>query len=213
MMYQNDSQAQTQNEHAIQLHVAHYHPTVLQIRHVEIDSDPWFVAKDVCRCLEISDTETSLRKLDEDEKGTYKIRTLGGPQTMSIVNESGLYNLIFRSNKPEAKQFRKWVTTDVLPQIRKTGKYQSKRKLIRGVERLNNFLSEYLRRGDIKDVAEELHLSAHHVSRVKRGICKSLKVMNALMDRAKKNKELGLYDGYDLQYQNSQLDLFGGGVS
>ena len=61
--------------------------------------------------------------LDEDEKGVTRCYTLGGEQDMNIINESGLYNLIFRSNKPEEKAFRKWVTSEVLPQIRKTGAY------------------------------------------------------------------------------------------
>ena len=94
-----------------------------EVRTVIRDGEPWFVAKDVCDVLGLSDTNAALRGLDEDEKGTTNSRTLGGNQTMLTVNESGLYALIFKSRKPEAKAFRKWVTSEVLPSIRKTGKY------------------------------------------------------------------------------------------
>lgn len=83
----------------------------------------WFVAKDVCDALELSDVSMSVARLDDDEKGTRKVCTLGGEQSLLCVNESGLYALILRSNKPQAKPFRKWITNEVLPTIRKTGSY------------------------------------------------------------------------------------------
>lgn len=95
------------------------------VRTVNKDGEIWFVAKDICGILEVSDVESALRRLEDDEKGTDTIRTLGGDQTMRTVNESGLYNLIFTSRKPEALAFRKWVTSEVLPAIRKTGFYGS----------------------------------------------------------------------------------------
>jgi prophage antirepressor-like protein len=88
------------------------------------NSQPWFVAKDVCKVLGIKKPSNVIRYLEEDEKGVSKVSTLRGNQTLSVINESGLYNLIFRSNRPEAKTFRKWVTNEVLPQLRKTGSYQ-----------------------------------------------------------------------------------------
>lgn len=94
-----------------------------QIRVVEQDGEPWFVAADVCRALDLSDTSKSLERLDEDEKGTSLIRTLGGEQQMSIVNEPGLYSLVLGSRKPEAKAFKRWITHEVLPSIRQTGGY------------------------------------------------------------------------------------------
>jgi prophage antirepressor-like protein len=93
------------------------------VRTLLIDGDPWFVAKDVCDILGHSNSRMALEMLDEDEKGVSKVYTLGGDQDMNIINESGLYNLIFRSNKPEAKAFRKWVTSEVLPTIRRTGAF------------------------------------------------------------------------------------------
>jgi prophage antirepressor-like protein len=92
-------------------------------RAITIDADPWFVAKDVCDVLDLKDTNKAVSGLDEDEKGTHKVRTLRGEQEMIIISESGLYTMVIRSNKPQAKSFRKWVTAEVLPSIRKTGSY------------------------------------------------------------------------------------------
>ena len=94
-----------------------------QVRTVLIDNQPYFVAKDVCDVLQLSDVSMSVGRLDEDEKLTQVLFVSGQNREMWLVNESGLYNLIFRSNKPEAKAFRKWVTSEVLPCIRQTGKY------------------------------------------------------------------------------------------
>lgn len=92
-----------------------------EARTVQIDGEPWFVAKDVCDALSLSDVSMSLRGLDEDEKDTSSVCTPGGNQQLSIVNEPGLYSLILRSRKPEAKAFKRWITHEVLPTIRKTG--------------------------------------------------------------------------------------------
>jgi hypothetical protein len=85
---------------------------------------PWWVARDVCRVLGISKYRDAMSRLDSDERGSEKLDTPGGEQNMNTINESGLYTLIFRSNKPEAKTFRRWITHEVLPSIRKTGSYQ-----------------------------------------------------------------------------------------
>ncbi|MBR0096813.1 MAG: Bro-N domain-containing protein, partial [Synergistaceae bacterium] len=87
------------------------------VRVIMKDDQPWFVAKDVCEILDIADAHTALRGLDSDEKDRQNLPTPGGEQDMSVINESGLYTLIMRSNKPEAKKFRKWVTSEVLPAI------------------------------------------------------------------------------------------------
>jgi prophage antirepressor-like protein len=81
--------------------------------------DPWFVAKDVCAALEIENSRNATARLDADEKGVRLVDTLKGKQKLTIVSESGLYALILRSDKPAAKKFRKWVTSEVLPAIRK----------------------------------------------------------------------------------------------
>lgn len=95
-----------------------------QVRTILREGEPWFVAKDVCEILELEKIDSAIRELDDDEKGTHSMSTLGGNQRMSIVSESGLYALVFKSRKPEAKAFRKWVTSEVLPAIRKTGRYE-----------------------------------------------------------------------------------------
>jgi prophage antirepressor-like protein len=84
---------------------------------------PWFVATDVCAVLGVGNSRQALTRLDDDEKGVISNDTLGGTQSLSTVNESGLYSLILGSRKPEARAFKRWVTHDVLPSIRKTGHY------------------------------------------------------------------------------------------
>lgn len=85
------------------------------------DGEPWFVAADVCAALTVSTEQT--RRLDDDEKGLRTVQTPGGQQEMVAINESGLYSLILTSRKAEAKRFKRWVTHEVLPSIRKTGAY------------------------------------------------------------------------------------------
>ena len=94
------------------------------IRVLEIDNEPWFVGKEVASILGYSNTRDALKKrVDEEDKGVAKRDTLGGKQETVIINESGLYSLILSSKLPSAKEFKHWVTSEVLPQIRKTGKY------------------------------------------------------------------------------------------
>lgn len=92
-------------------------------KHSDRNGEPWFVAKDVCAILELSNPRDAVASLEDDEKGVAITDTLGGTQEMSIISESGLYALIFRSRKPEARKFRRWITQDVLPQIRRNGAY------------------------------------------------------------------------------------------
>ena len=100
------------------------------------DGSVWLVAKDVCAVLGISNSRDAIRDLDEDEKGVVIADTPGGPQNVSIISESGLYKLTFRSNKPEAKAFTKWVTAEVLPAIRKTGVYVAPKPFLPAIEQI-----------------------------------------------------------------------------
>lgn len=93
------------------------------VRSVMIDGDPWFVAKDVCAILNIANHRDACSDLDDDEKGVATTDTLGGPQELVTVSEPGLYRLIFRSRKTEARDFQRWVLHEVLPSIRKRGFY------------------------------------------------------------------------------------------
>ena len=111
------------------------------VRTVHIHGQPWFVGKDVCDVLGIKNTKDALGSLtkgvgsddpllDEDERLVETVETFGGPQKMVCVNESGLYALIFKSRKAEARAFRKWVTSEVLPSLRKTGFYDIGREML-----------------------------------------------------------------------------------
>lgn len=90
---------------------------------IEIDGEPWFVAVEVCEVLGLQNPTATMQTLDDDEKLTYPILRAGQIRKMNLVNESGLYSLVFRSNKPGAKKFRKRITGVVIPSIRKTGTY------------------------------------------------------------------------------------------
>lgn len=92
-----------------------------EVRTVQIDGEPWFVAKDVCAILGLAHIARSLSKIPDTQKGVHQMNTLGGTQQLSIISEAGLYRLVMRSDKPEAEPFIAWVTEEVLPTIRKTG--------------------------------------------------------------------------------------------
>jgi prophage antirepressor-like protein len=141
---------------------------------VQADGSIWFVAKDVCEFLDIQwKGKLSLESLDEDEQGVWSFRTPssdkdgrgGGAQEGIIISESGLYRLTFRSNKPAARAFTRWVTHEVLPSIRRTGGYG----LFNGNERsLQDLLQEIqsrLTHGDITDIAKSIGVCENTVRR------------------------------------------------
>jgi prophage antirepressor-like protein len=95
-----------------------------KVRTLEIDNEPWFVGKDVAEILGYSQPSVAIfKRVDSDDKGVSKMETPGGEQSVVIINESGLYSLILSSKIPTAKRFKRWVTSEVLPTIRKTGSY------------------------------------------------------------------------------------------
>ena len=94
-----------------------------EVRTVERNGEVWWVLADVCRVLGLTTPAKVAKRLDADEKGVNLIHTLGGDQNVTIISESGLYKVILRSDKPEAKKFTRWVTHEVLPSIRRTGGY------------------------------------------------------------------------------------------
>lgn len=95
-----------------------------EVRTLLIDGEPCFIANDLCDVLGLANPRTSLGLIDDDEKGVHTMDTLGGAQQMAYVTEAGMYSLVLRSRKPEAKAFKRWLTHEVLPAIRKTGQYQ-----------------------------------------------------------------------------------------
>lgn len=166
------------------------------------DGEPWFVAKDVCDALEIENNRNATARLDDDEKGVSIVRTSSGDQQMTIVNESGLYNLIFQSRKPEAKAFRKWVTSEVLPTLRKTGRYELQSGTRRGIRRMSRgegvnaelldllwLIGESLDYGDQQAIALELGVSRVAVNRTLNGYNRSSRILMALYRKAKENRE------------------------
>ena len=109
------------------------------IRTIAINNEPWFIAKDLCDAINISNYRDAIERLDEDEMGVALTDTLGGKQEMAVVSESGMYTLILRCRDAVKKgsvphRFRKWVTAEVLPQIRKTGSYSQNVEEIRPLE-------------------------------------------------------------------------------
>ncbi len=121
-------------------------PEFETIRVLEQNGEPWFVAVDVCRALEISNSRDALSRLEDDEKMTVGLTDShsgqrGGAQSLNIISEPGLYALIFRSRKPDARAFKRWVTHDVIPSIRKHGLYVTE-ELLRDRDRLEASLKK-----------------------------------------------------------------------
>lgn len=172
------------------------HPKFGEITTVMIKGEPWFVAKNVCDALGIIKYRDAVARLDEDEKGgTVVVDTLGGKQAMTAVNESGLYNLIFQSRKPEARLFRKWVTAEVLPSIRKNGYYVSgnaaaDRKALRlQRKQMLKEMQKYLVAEDIMKCSKRLDLDDLYVKEVLRGESDNNNVMADLQERAIANRK------------------------
>jgi prophage antirepressor-like protein len=166
------------------------------LRMTEQDGMFWFCAKDVCDALELTNHRMAVQNLDEDEKGVNFFDTPGGPQEMLMVNESGLYALVMRSNKPRAREFRKWVTAEVLPTLRRTGRYELKGKAARQAEKENEkayreLLSEIKRHVDATDcdvVARRMRLNPEKVWLVYMGRVRNLSIMRELYEYALKNR-------------------------
>lgn len=171
------------------------------IRVQVINGETWFVAKDVCDRLGLTNSRKALQSLDNDEKGVTTGYTLGGNQTMAIVNESGLYSLVFQSRKPGAKKFRKWVTMEVLPSIRKTGGYSvksSRKRLPMPKDRdevLGSFFAELPKWVTIeneKEVARFFGVNRHHVHEVLMGRRSGYAVLAALTEHGSQNRKKGI---------------------
>lgn len=179
-----------------------YNKNSQPIRVEMINDEPWFVAKDICKCLGLDNNRHAVSKLDDDEKGVMVCDTPGGKQNLAAVNESGLYNLIFASRKPEARAFRKWVTGEVLPAIRRTGGYMApeyprypRRHEAMSIELLQLLwmIGDYLNSGDQKAIALELGVSTVSVNRVIQGKQRSPRILGALYERALRNRGMHNY--------------------
>lgn len=177
------------------------HPDFGQVRNVVLNNEPWFVAKDICDVLGLTNSRKATSKIDDEEKGVTITDTPGGEQKLTIVNESGLYSLIFQSRKPTAKVFKKWVTSEVLPSIRKYGYYvvptnPASRKERNAIERAYyKELGKNITDEDIYKVAKRMRQSASYVEAVLKGGIKDNNIMRLLQDRALANKDMW-FDGY-----------------
>ena len=212
------------NPQAAGLQVFYNESENVSIRTTMIDDEPWFVAKDVCMLLDLSNPRDILAKvLDDDEKGVDTIYTPGGKQQMSIINESGLYHLIFVSRKPEAKAIRRWVTGTVLPSIRRTGSYtvgsQPEERTRLPLPRFRAYFKEwkesltpYIRRKDLALVAETEKVTLAHVMKVWAGTSVSRRVAEGITEVARLNrkdgvvypKEKPVYEQLMIQWENEQ---------
>jgi len=198
-----EKQEKTTQVVATETKVFTFNPSNQPIRVETIGGEPWFVAKDVCDALSLTDVSMTMSRLDDDEKLTQTLLVSGQGRQMWLVNESGLYNLIFQSRKAEAKAFRKWVTSEVLPTIRKTGRYEMNKAAAakprvycrRGelvTAELMNLLwliGESLEYGDQKAVAVELGVSRNAVNGTLNGKIRSSRILRALYAKALAHRE------------------------
>lgn len=133
------------------------------VRTINRDGQIWFVAKDVCNVLELNNVSMAISDLDKEDKDYTRIDTLGGTQSMSIISESGVYSLVFKSRKPEALKCQRWVTKEVLPSIRKHGMYMTPptmKTLLENPEEfklmVDQYVEEYRRRKVLEVKVEAL---------------------------------------------------------
>ena len=166
------------------------------IRVQMIKDEPWFAAKDVCELLGLDNSRQAVSRLDDDEKGVINSDTPGGKQELTFVNESGMYALIFQSRKPQARAFRKWVTGEVLPSLRKYGYYVAPGAQLTDEQReelervMMGRMRRYLSRRDYIQVARRTGYPVWFVQRVVAGQAggHAGSVMLALQERALKNR-------------------------
>lgn len=163
------------------------------VRTIEKDGQIWFVAKDICDILELGNITETLRSLDDDELSSVILKSGGQNREMRLVSESGMYALVFKSRKEEAKKFRKWVTSEVLPQIRETGRYVPEGE-----------------QENLPAVVEEKQKENRYISR---GMFQSLKRLYTLAVKCKFKEDfervLALDFAFKNQYGQSALELLG----
>lgn len=187
-------------------------PEFGEIRSVMVNGEPLFVAKDVCEALDIKFHRDVIAKLDDDERGrSVVVDTLGGRQPMATVNESGLYTLIFQSRKPEARAFRKWVTQEVLPNIRKYGFYMTPEKAMdvstekKLRKQMLAEMEKYLIDEDIWKCARRFGTSELTIQSVVKGQYVNNDMMADLQQRAIANRE----KWFDAYGQGRMLEVLG----
>ena len=190
-------------------------PEFGEIRSAVVDGTPLFVAKDICDALGISKYRDALTRLDEDERASISVDTLGGKQSMIAVNESGLYTLVFQSRKPEARAFRKWVTGEVLPNIRKHGVYMtpevamSAKNLKRLRKQMLEQMRKYLIEDDLRKCAKRFGTSSMAVHSILKGDFEHNDIQAYLQDKAMENREKW-FDAYGHGRMTEVLNVLSG---
>lgn len=106
----------------------------VEVRTIFADGETWFVLNDLCRVLDVANPRNTASRISPQDKGVRRVDTLGGGQNMTVVNESGMYDVVLESRKPQARAFRRWVTSEVLPAIRRTGSYAQSEPPMSGAE-------------------------------------------------------------------------------
>lgn len=173
------------------------HPQFGEVRNTTIKGETWFVAKDVCEILGIRNNRDATISLDDDEKrdDVGNTDTIGRTQNMTMVNESGLYALIFQSRKSEAKAFRKWVTSEVLPAIRRQGFYVHPsatltKKEISTIERVMvQNVNRYIIADDIRKCARKFGTQEYYIRHILNGRGINNDIMLDLQERAIVNRQ------------------------
>lgn len=144
-------------------------PDFGEVRTTVIDGEPWFVAADICRALDIGNSRQAMTRLDDDEKNTVILSDgIPGNPEKTVVNEPGLYSLVLGSRKPEAKAFKRWITHEVIPAIRKTGSYNMKQKAQAEQDKTREMRAEAMLRNSISkqakmmmEIAKMSHIKAY----------------------------------------------------
>lgn len=186
-----------------------------------IKGEPWFVAKDVCDLLGLNNVSQAITSLDYDEKNDIITNDVTGRnQEVRAVNESGLYSLIFQSRKPEAQAFRKWVTSEVLPAIRKYGRYavpgsRERLRIEANYERKAKMvwlksLSAHLTSTDIEEIGRKLHRDSYKIERVLSGDFADVTIEFECVCRATRNAKLRRLMNDD-EWRNGVLEDLKGG--
>jgi prophage antirepressor-like protein len=172
-----------------------------QVRTIMQDGEPWFVAKDVCEILELGNITLALDRLEEDEFSSTKVTdSLGREQETYIVNEPGLYSLVLGSRKPEAKQFKRWITHEVLPTIRQTGSYSTKPMSTEDMIILQAQSVKELK-AEVHDLREQQGYQMERLEDVKRGLVDVNEPIRHQFNKAVKDLALRKGKGWQQAYE------------
>lgn len=176
-----------------------------QVRTINKDGAPWFVAADVCRALDLGQVTNTIRRLDDDEKALISIKGISrGNDQVSIVNEPGLYSLVLGSRKPEAKAFKRWVTHEVIPSIRQNGGYIAGQETMTDDELLANALMVAQRKIEARDKqieVQEKQIEAMHPKALFADAVSASKTSILIGDLAKLLKQNGVDIGQKRLFQ------------